>query len=178
MLFRQLSLPVPATNPSWFVSIQYRHGYQREHHISAWDAEVHSNQGHNSGQYPFGTDSRLLSLCLIRKQTFSYVSTEQQIISVHLQIARSCWWMFPHAFCLLLHAVGSWLFSFTTLLRSFPCHQRSHPENQFAQEAGLSDSRRGDWRLHHTPVALHFPLIHSDQTLPPCFMLSCFSHSP
>lgn len=45
-------------------------------------------------------------------------------------------------------------------LRSFPRHQQSHPENQFAQEAGLFNSRRGDWHLHHTPVALHFPLMH------------------
>ncbi|XP_062289109.1 Golgi SNAP receptor complex member 1-like isoform X1 [Scomber scombrus] len=43
-------------------------------------------------------------------------------------------------------------------LRSFPRHQQSCPENQFAQEAGLVNSRWGDWRLHHTPVALHFPL--------------------
>lgn len=43
--------------------------------------------------------------------------------------------------------------------RSFPRHQQSHPENQFAQEAGLFHFRRCDWRLHHTPVALHFPLI-------------------
>lgn len=39
------------------ILIQHRHGYQREHHISAWDAEVHSNQSYNFGQYPF--------LCLI-----------------------------------------------------------------------------------------------------------------
>lgn len=44
-------------------------------------------------------------------------------------------------------------------LRSFPCHQQSHPENQFAQEAGLFNSRRSDWHLHRTPVALHFPLM-------------------
>lgn len=44
-------------------------------------------------------------------------------------------------------------------LRSFPRHQRSHPENQFAQEAGLFHSGCGDWHLHHTPVALHIPLM-------------------
>lgn len=44
-------------------------------------------------------------------------------------------------------------------IRSFPCHQQPHPENQFAQEAWLFNSRRGDRRLHHPPVALHFPLI-------------------
>lgn len=49
---RQLDASLPATNPSWFLSLQHRHGYQREHHISAWDVEVHSNQGHNFGQYP------------------------------------------------------------------------------------------------------------------------------
>lgn len=42
--------------------------------------------------------------------------------------------------------------------RSFPHHQQSHPENQFAQEAGLFNPRRGGRLLHHPPVALHFPL--------------------
>ena len=47
-------------------SLQYCHGYQREHHISAWDVEVHSNQGHNFSQYPFSTetDSSLFSALL------------------------------------------------------------------------------------------------------------------
>lgn len=72
----------------------------------------------------------------------------------------------PAAFCLLLTArKGKTLLNYfpsphtSPPLRSFPRHQQSHPENQFAQEAGLFNSRRGDWRLHHTPVALHVPLM-------------------
>ncbi|XP_075887952.1 Golgi SNAP receptor complex member 1-like isoform X4 [Nelusetta ayraudi] len=45
-------------------------------------------------------------------------------------------------------------------IRPFPHHQQPHPQNQFAQEAGLFHSRRGDRHLHHSPVALHFPLTH------------------
>lgn len=44
-------------------------------------------------------------------------------------------------------------------LRSFPRHQQPHPENQFAQEAGLFNSGWGDWHLRDPPLALHFPLM-------------------
>lgn len=44
-------------------------------------------------------------------------------------------------------------------LRSFPRHQQPHPENQFAQEAGLFNSGWGDRRLRDSPPALHVPLM-------------------
>lgn len=44
-------------------------------------------------------------------------------------------------------------------LRSFPHHQQPHPENQFAQEAGLFNSGWGDRHLRDPPPALHFALM-------------------
>lgn len=61
---RQIYFSISAADPSCFLFLQHRHGYKGEHHISAWDAEVHSNKGHNFGQYPFSSeiDSAFLSL--------------------------------------------------------------------------------------------------------------------
>lgn len=70
----------------------------------------------------------------------------------------------------------------TPPLRSLPRHQQSHPENQFAQEAGLYNSGCGYWCLHHTLVALHFPMnrhqltkythCNSNQVYPRWFLFS------
>lgn len=61
---RQIYFSFSAHNPLRFVFLQHRYGYKGEHHISAWDVEVHSNQGHNFGQYPFNfeKDSAFVSL--------------------------------------------------------------------------------------------------------------------
>lgn len=70
------------------ILVQYRHGYQREHDISAWDVEVHSDKSYNLGQYPFSLSCILLSI-LKMMRLMGYLFRLDH--SVRITPPHSCW---------------------------------------------------------------------------------------